>query len=485
MRFGSNRETALPRRLLYALLILQVFTHLFWLSPAAHSGQVAIPWMMTRGKTLFGDIWEQHAPGSSWLGAAAQSLIDIDPAQLAKLLNILLVLALTALVFLLAKQLTGNDWAGFLGAAVFVWWEPVYGNVMLYFDTLLALCLLAALLVYFRNHERPSAKQMVAVGLLMGSSTLFKQHAWLAVGLLGFWLLLTERRQILLIYLGAVLLLPLLQWIALWRADLLDSYIFWNWTFNLSGAMDSVALDGDLFRKLLLTNALVFPFATLMLRHERRRHLILVLMWLASLTLLYPRVGENHAMAHLPFTAVMSGVVLARALPQLVDQRAWDTPRAVLAGLIFAGGIGWLWTGAVSYIPTQLGPGAILAYDEFSELARELSDQADPGDTLFVLPEADSTPQLHPLTNMLPPGTWIKGWRWYFKPERVLQTLADEWQSTPPTWIVVFPDLTAAGEPGINHLLNIVKARYELAFESAEIFDHGRAAVYRLTSGSE
>ena len=89
-------------------------------------------------------------------------------------------------------------------------------------------------------------------------------------------------------YTGAALLLPLLQWLALWSGGVFDSYIFWNWIFNLSGAMDSVPLDGDLFRKLLLTNALVFPFAALALRGDRRQ-LILVALWLAGLTLIYPR----------------------------------------------------------------------------------------------------------------------------------------------------------------------------------------------------
>ncbi len=473
----------MPRRLLYALLILQAFTHLFWLSPAAHSGQVAIPWLMNRGLTLFGDIWEQHAPGSSLLAAAAQSLIDIDPGLLAKLLNIALVLALTALVYLLAKRLAEDEWAGLLGAAVFAWWEPVYGNVLLYFDSLVALCVMAALVVYCHD-ECSSAKRIAAVGLLMGASTLFKQHAWLAVGTLGFWLLLTEgRRQDLLVYAGTALFLPLLQWSALWSAGLLESYIFWNWSFNLSGAMDGVPLDGDLFRKLLLTNVLVFPFIALALRHERRRQLIVVALWLAALTLLYPRAGENHAMAHLPLAAVMSGVVLATLRSHLADWRLWDAPRAILAGLLVAGGSGWLWTGAVSYIPTPLGPGAILAYDEFRELAAELRDQAEEGDTLFVLPQTDSSPQLHPLTGMLPPGAWVKGWHWYFEPARVLATLKDEWENEPPTWIVVFPYLIAAGEPGIKHLLDIVEARYTLVFESAEIYDHGRAAVYRLKSG--
>ncbi len=473
------------RRLLSALLILQALTHLFWLSPAAHSGQVAIPWMMNRGLTLFGDIWEQHAPGSSLLAAAAQSLIDIDPGALVKLLNIALVLGLTALVYLLAKRLSGDDWAGALAAAVFAWWAPVYGNVLLYFDTLVAFCVLAALVVYFREGERPSAKRLALVGLWMGASTLFKQQAWLAVVTLGFWLLLTERRRKALpLYVGGALILPLLQWLALFGAGLFESYFFWNWTFNLSGAMDGVPLDGDLFRKLLLTNALVFAYIPLALRRDRRQ-LILAALWLAALTLLYPRAGENHAMAHLPLAAVMSGLALAALRPQLGEWRHLEGARAILAGLLAAGALGWLWTGAVSYIPTPMGAGAILAYDEFSDLAMKLRARAEPGDTLFVLPETDSTPQLHPLTDMLPPGAWVKGWHWYFEPAPVLATLTKEWEGAPPAWIVVFPHLIPAGEPGITTLLDIVEARYTLAFESAPIYDHGRAAVYRLNSGSE
>ena len=473
------------RRLLSALLIAQALTHLFWLSPAAHSGQVAIPWMMNRGMTLFGDIWEQHAPGSSLLAAAAQSLIPIDPGLLAKLLNIGLVLALTVLVYLLARQLADDDRAGLLGAAVFAWWAPVYGNVLLYFDTLVALCVCFALLVFLRAGERPSLRRIALVGLLMGAATLFKQHAWLAVVILGLWLLLRERRwQNTLVYAGAALALPLLQWIALWSAGLFEGYLFWNWSFNFSGAMDGVPLDGDLFRKLLLTNALVFPYIVLAWR-EQRKQLILAALWLALLTLLYPRAGENHAMAHLPLAAVMSGVVLSTLSAHLGDRRLWDGGRAILAGLLVAGGIGWLWTGAVSYIPTPLGAGSILAYDEFRELASQISERAAPDDTLFVLPETDSTPQLHPLTGLLPPGAWVKGWRWYFEPTFVLERLTRDWESAPPTWMVVFPYLSASGEPGITALLDIVAARYTSAFESAEIFDHGRAVVYRLNSASE
>lgn len=473
------------RLLLFPLLGIQALTHLFWLSPSAHSGQLAIPWMMNRGMPLFGSIWEQHAPGSSLLGALAQSLApQMDPALLIKLLNALAVLAITVLVHQLAVQLTAKTSAGLLAAGVWAWWAPVYGNVMLYFDTLLALSVLAALLVYGRPHEQPTRRQIILTGLLMGLATLFKQQAWLAVGLLGLWLFIQHRRwQAGLVYGLAALLIPLIQWIALASQDLLTGYLFWNWEFNLSGLMDGVPLDGDLFRKLLLSNLLVFPFIILALKRGPRRFLALVWMWLATLTVLYPRFGEIHGMGHLPFTAVMSGVALAWLRPQMSNWRMWDTPLCVLAGLALGIGLGWLWTGAVSYIPTILGPGKVLAYDEFQELVAEWRrHHIQEEDTLFVLPETDSTPQLHPLTGMMPPGTWVKGWRWYFRPDFVLPALTREWGSNPPTWIAVFPDLVPAEQPGIQTLLDIVERRYRLAFTVPDIFSHGQADVYRLES---
>jgi hypothetical protein len=470
----------LARRWLLPLLFAQGLTHLFWLSPAVHSGQVAIPWMMNRGLRLFGEIWEQHAPGSSLLGAAAQALLpNLDPALLVKLLNTALALALTVLIFQLAKALSGKDAAGVLAALVWAWWEPVYGNIMLYFDTLLAACALLALLIYFRQSSPPSRRQIIAIGLLMGAATLFKQHAWLAVGIVGIWLALWQNRGAGLIYALAAIALPLLQWLILAGQGLFDSYLYWNWTFNLAGAMDGVPLDGDFFRKLLLSNMLVIPFALLAWRRERRQ-LLLVWMWLAMLVVLWPRFGEIHAMGHLPFTAVMSGLALARLWPQLVHPAHWDTPRLILVGLALSIGIGWLWTGAVTYIPTRLGPGAALGYDEFDALVYALNAEKAEGDTLFVLPQTDSTPQLHPRTDMPPPGAWIKGWRWYFRPDFVLETLREQWQTAPPIWVVVFSDHIVSGSPGILELLEIVRDRYQLHMQIDDIFDHGAAEVYRL-----
>lgn len=465
---------------LIAIIGLQILTHLFWLSPSAHSGQIAIPYMMNHGMVLFGNLWEQHAPGSSLLGALAQTLIPLEPHLLVKVLNTLLVISISLLVYYVALKLSeGNQGAGLLAAAVWFWWEPVYGNVMLYFDTLLSLCVMGALAVYV-SREKPSIPSALMIGLLMGLATIFKQQAWLAAGMMGLWLLVIHRQPKIWISYGiALLILPLIQWGILISQGLLDSYIFWNWQFNLSGFMDAVPLDGDFFRKLLLSNVLVFPFV-LMAWRNNRRFLLVILLWLSTLVVLYPRFGEIHGMGHLAFTTLMSGMVLAMSLPHLRDWRKWDIPRQSLAGLLLALAIGWLWTGAVSYIPTRLGAGAVLAYDEFKQLVAELRPLQAQGDTLFVLPETDSTPQLHPMTSMMPAGTWVKGWNWYFEPDFVLPTLLDEWQKQAPTWLIVFPDLIASGEPGILELLAILEDQYELVFTVDDVFLHGSAQVYHL-----
>ena len=363
----------MARRLLIPLLIMQALTHLFWLSPSVHSGQVAIPWLMNNGMRLFHDILEQHAPGSSLLGAAAQRHLPFDPAQSIKLLNTLLVVLFTVLVYLLAKRLAESETAGILAALVWAWQAPVYGNVMLYFDTLLAFCVLAAMLLYYGKSEGPSTRQVILIGLLMGAATLFKQHAWLALGVMFVWLALKDGGwRSALVFAGAALLLPLIQWALLLAGGTLPGYIYWNWTFNLSGLMDGAPLDGDLFRKLLLGNLLVFPFALLAWRAAGRRGVLLVLMWLASLSVLYPRFGEIHAMGHLALASVMSGIVLAKIGPALAQPRGWDLARTTLAGLGFGIGLGWLWTGAASYLHIPLGPGATLGYDEFTEVAAAL-----------------------------------------------------------------------------------------------------------------
>jgi hypothetical protein len=463
----------------FALLILifQALSLQFWLAISAHSGQTTIPWMMTQGRTLFGDIFEQHAPATSLLAAAAQMLLPFDVAQVDRLLNTVTILLISICVYVLAFQLSRKSWVALTALATWVLWSPAYANVLFYFNTLLVLFVLLALALWFRG-EQKRWWQLLLVGLLMGASTLAKQQGWAAVGFFGLWMLWQRVpfRQLALYSIGAFFL-PLLTVAIIAAQGNLEHYLFWNWTFNFSGYMDGVPLDTAFFRKLLLSNIFILPYGLMLLKFpQRANHLLLLLMAGAMAILLYPRAGESAAISLVPLAAIISALVLGKWQEQgLLNWR--DERNLGIIGLLFALGIGWLWSGAVAYLPM---PFRTFAYEEFAPIVTILQEEKQAGDTLFVLPETDSTPQLHPLSGMLPPQTWIKGWRWYLEPEGILDTLLGEWEAEPPTFFVLFPTLIEGSQPQIDPLTSFVDARYTLVATVPNIYQHGEAQIYRL-----
>ncbi|MBZ0294854.1 MAG: hypothetical protein K8L99_19995 [Anaerolineae bacterium] len=473
-----------PRAIIVALLVIQVITHLAWLPISAHSGQVAIPWMMNHGLALFDTLIEQHAPGSSLVGAVIQRMLPLEPVAAIQLANLVMVLAVTVLVYWLARRLA-SPLAGIAAALVWFWWEPVYGNVLLYFDTLLGLVLLLVAVIWLWPGER-SWPRLLLMGLLLGAGTILKQHAWGAVLLVGLWLAVfyLRPRQLTAWVIG-VLIAPVLLVAAMIAQDTLAAYLYWNWGFNLSGLMVNDPLSGDFLRKLLFTNALVPVFIGLprievsgipLVSRERGVKWLILALYLGGSMTLIPRPGEIHAMGQLPLLAVMSGVALAALIAYLRRVPVDAVGRAVVAGLLVFVALAWAWTGAAAYARTFVG---IPAYDEFRPISDDLQARSQPGDTLFVLPETDSTPQLHPLSELLPPSTWIKGWFWYLAVPDVVENLLDEWAEKPPTYIVYFPDLIAEGEPDINPLVDFMRTHYELVARFEHITFHGPAAVYQ------
>jgi hypothetical protein len=467
---------------LAAIFLVQIAAHLAWLPISAHSGQVAIPWMMNHGRVLFGNLLEQHAPATSVIAALALRLLPFDPLTVDKLLNLLLVCTVTLLVYELARRLAqGSTIAGLSAALVWLWWEPVYGNVLFYFDSLLGLCVCCALACFvFLKGNRAA----FFAGLLMGAATLAKQHAWAAVVVFAFYMVAVHKRGQIRFFIG-LLLLPLLTLVVVAAQGNLERYLYWNWAFNVSGLMDAEFPTGDFVRKFVLSNVLVPAFVLLSIRQSKRGlYLWISALWLATTLTLLPRFSVVHAMAQLPLSAVISGVVVSTLVTDLrsVVQklREGDTVRLVLFGMVVAVAFAWLWTGIVVYAPGPLGRAGVPAHDEFDVVALRLREVAQPGDTLFVLPETDSTPQLHPMSGLLPPGTWVKGWRWYFGAPGITEQLISEWETEPPGLVVVFPDLLQVGQPGIQSFVDFVDRHYT-EFDSVEdVVFHGDAVIYRL-----
>jgi hypothetical protein len=337
--------------LILLVMGLQIFTHVFWLSLSTQSGQTTVPWLMNHGYTLFDNAIEQRAPLSAVVLAAAQRVLPLPPDEVVRWLNIALVLVIDLLVFGLARRFGGTR-AGMAALLVWAWWEPVFGNVMFYFDTLLGLGVLAGLFVLApprATHASPlqtnplptspaseggGANEPAAgltfwrcffAGICLGTGVMFKQHGIACAGALGLWLLMFARGSripsALAYAAGVALPVGIIVGVIAAQGNL-DTYLYWNFLVNFEGKITPAIIEGDFIRRLMLVNLCVLPFALLTLRNRAtnpahvadmplRWGVLVLMLWAGALLPLVPHGGEIHAMTFLPLTALMSGIVIS------------------------------------------------------------------------------------------------------------------------------------------------------------------------------
>jgi hypothetical protein len=478
-RAGGLRAVYPLRAAAVVLVALLALAHLIWLPVSTQVGQLAIPWLMNAGLELYHNLIENRPPLVAALVALALRL-PVEPITAVRLLHLLLLIATALVVYRLATRLrAGDERAGL--AALLVWsiWQPVYGNILFYFDTINGLLTAAAVLIGIR--ARTPERAALGMGLLLGLTVLIKQPAWAVVGAAGLWFVLFREFRAALIYaIGALLPSGAAALFFALRGDLAN-YWYWTVTFNLSRNIQTGSLPtGGFLRKLLLTDLLVLPFAALTRRPTLRAHGLALLLWGAALISLLPHFGEIYVTAHLPLTAALSGVVIAALWEAFPRIQPVEVRRIVLGAALAIGG-GVALTALSAYVPGPLGPGRAPAYDEFQPLAQELRAARAPGDTLYILPMFDGNPQLYPLTDMLPPGLWVNGHAQFLAVPDLVDRLLREWSQRPPTWIVDFPDLRAAIGRDIDPLLAFMEARYTVAFSVPDVPFNGRAVVWRLS----
>ncbi len=492
---AASRARYTPNVILLGLIVFQSLTHLFWLPVSAHSGLLAIPDMLNRGMTLWGDVLEQHQPLSTLFAALALRLSPLDPTQTVRWLNLALTLLITVLVYLCAQRLSdGRAWAGVAAALWWCVWEPAYNLIALYFDNWIGFLLLVAACLWL-SERRPTWRVPFGVGLLLGAALMTKQHGLAAVLLFPIGLLLfrPQRRRVdLFAYALGCAIIPALMLLWIVAQGTLNSYIEWVWTtIFITGAPGaSVASNfGNILRKLMLTALPFLPFALLAIadRERRARWVPILLLTLGGLLTLVPRPIEQHFMGGLPLLAVMFGAIVGATMPnEFPAWRLWLSqslriPQRLIAfgiGLTLLGGLGW--TAFAPYLLSGIPHATLLAYEEYTLIADWLRAHQQVGDTLFVLPETDGTPQLHTMTGLLPPTFWVKELSSYMAVPGLRDALIASWRVKPPSYVIVFS--LWKDKLYIKPLIDFVVERYEVIALFPNILSHGDAQLYHLRS---
>lgn len=479
----SRSKASFPHLLVGGVLLVQIITHLAWLPISTQVGQLAGPWLMSRGMTLFDTIFENRPPATGVLLAALyRALPQVEPVLLVRALNLLVILTLTLLVYVLAKRLTGSERAAIFSMLFWALWEPVYGNLLFYFDTIAGLLLMLVALIAL---DARRTRSIAICGVLLGLATLFKQPAWAAAGMVGLWLLAQRRWRDLFALVGGVLVFPLLAVVIAALQGTLDNYLFWNFGRYLVNSPDNQPLTGGIIRKFLFTNILALPFILVALRqppNQRWRWLLIAALWLGGVANMLPNFSEIYFMAHLPMLSVMSGTVIALVLPQ--QWRGWlkqaDTTQIALAGIALVIAVGWGWIVITPYAPNPLGRASIPAYDEFKALAARINALKQPGDTLYVVPGLDGNPQLFEMTDMLPPGSLILGNSVFMAVPGMVERLLGEWETNPPDIVVDFPQLRVVAGHWIDPVAEFVQANYTAVEQVDDVMFNGDAIIYRV-----
>lgn len=460
----------------------EVVIHVFHLFPLSiHLGQGTVPWLMARHGVLYQTILEHRPPLTAWVVYLVQPLFRGDTLLTVMVLHIVCMVVTTVLLFWAARRLD-IPYAASLTVLYFALLEPIFCPIAFYFEVVQGLLYAGVFLLLMQSIN--TRQTLLGTGVLLGLAFFAKQQAIFVIGWVLLWVWWKNRKwQEVMICAVGVALPSIVIWGSYIAAGKWDDYYYWNFTFNARyGQTSFVAPTGDFLRRMILTQGWLFPLALMALR-KGKEYWLLVGMGLAAQATHYPRSSEMHAGAALPMISLAFGAVAASLLPRTSKWREWSLETLLTSGLLLVVLAAILSNAVTRFVPSSAGFQAVLGKSEFDDITAWMETHAEPGDSLYVLPASDSTAQLHPLTGLEPPGTWAIGNVYVHAPHFVTDRLLAEWDSTPPTWLIWFPEMTEElSSVYFQPLIDFMFTDYDEVARFDDLPFYGEAVIWQKKS---
>jgi len=466
--------------LLATLILIKVISYTLVLFPISLTlGQGIDPWLIAHGKTLYVNIIDHRPPLIAYLIAFVQPLFGGNTLNTALVLHILTICVSLLGVYVVSIRLTHKPLIASLSILYFAALDSVFNNVLFTYEVALGL-IYCLIMVCLLDPTKITRLRLLIVGMLMGLSCFVKPQTVFVGGVIGLWLLVEPqtRKRVAWYVVGGVIPVAAI-WGAYFIAGMFKDYWYWNFTFNQRyGFSDLTVITGDFIRRMLLIHIWLVPLALLAWQRFRTRdslaryYGLLIGMCLVTFAFQLPRSGEMHAAAGLPMVSIAAGIVIATL---------WHDRRESLMGFGLAVGVVLVVAVnvATSYIPTPAGFRAILGVNDLQPVVDWLDANSAANDSLFVIPEGDSTSQLHVFANRLPPDTYAILNEVTLLDPQVQNRLLSEWQRTPPDWIVYFPAIAKKAFPAsAQPLLDYLDAKYVPLHTIPNLLFYGDAIIY-------
>ncbi len=414
------------------------------------------PWMMLRGRLLYRDIGDEHAP-LMYLILALLRQFTQNGLLLAQYVLVSLLTINVLLVFWVGKSLGGNT-AGVLSALFFGLWSPLFGYGKLWHETFLAPLYLLLVIQYpsWPGNSR-AFRDFFVSGLLVGIALLIKQHALaVLIGVLcwewiaGRWFSLppseTIRRSAVLLV-GAMIPVSLFVGYYLSIGGRLNDLIFWTVTFNFINDYFYLAQKfPEIHQIRLLAPAYLLVLPTILSvkcdndGHVKSKIGLAGILLVASSATIFPRFEPFHLQASLPILSVISGYGLARLLrrpERSVGREGHVLGIGVACSLL---GLWSVWGGMVYYRAFRSEePRRIWEYSDLIPLKDLLRERLGENECIYILPDDEGVANLYYLMGCVPPGLWVPTSYPWFSLDLIRQRVLQDLANTPPKWVVYFP----------------------------------------------
>lgn len=465
-------------QIVLALIIVYQAVIYMWVSRAyIHVTGVLFPWLLTQpGYRLYENINVSYAPVYIWFNTAFMQLIPDHPLRL-RIGTIIIATLITLLLFVQARR-WWNIQIGLLAALLFAAWGPFMLGYMMYFEFILGLLSLGAIMIWYDDSHvwwRP-----FAAGLLIGLAIVIKQQALAIIIILFIWRLALSDwkaalRDILYFSLGVMIPIGIVGGI-LAAQGVLNRGLFLMTAYNRPRISLGIQFP-DLTNILIL--ALWFglaPWFILYTFRERPRfrlqRLLLLGMIFALSVPAFPRYGRFHLAGALPFVSLMS----AGTMYDLFRIRRIPVVRAYGVVVLFTILIFGVSVPILYYYFLGSQDRQYQALVPVSEWVKEETD-APVGTRIWILPDTDPTGNFYPISGYLPPSFYSNTYSLWFQtwPETSQRVIA-ALESDPPQYVLIV-DEWRSEIPEV--LQNYVDENYQAVAESELFKSLGQIILYR------
>lgn len=345
------------------------------------------PYLTNKGLLPYGQILDQHFPGLMFLPINLNNLGMLNELD-ARVWSIGIVILVQLLLYLIGQKLLKSKILALLVCLLYLMWQPFFEGWVLWIDSFLPILLLPAFYFTVRGLENGKARDVILSGLFLGLAIVFKQVILPLAMIVGLvFLFRYPKVRTVLIYGGAVSLLPLMMVGYFWSIGVFGDFWYWTVVFNLTTFAET-GKKPPFFSGLVRLLGVYLPVLGLFFVRSRLA-VVLGVFIIGSLVAIYARFDFVHLQPSLPFVCLATVLVLVRL-------RQTRGLRFLAAGYLMVAVV-WLSVFYRGHIGQQ-----VLFFDENTKMvARLVTEMTEPNEEIFLW---GVSPHIYSMSETIPAG---------------------------------------------------------------------------------